>query len=57
LDFIIPLPPLRLRPNHFAFAEMNTGVKALMEMTHVSHVLHTYRTVKDAEAALAQLVG
>ncbi|HWZ53335.1 MAG TPA: STAS domain-containing protein [Candidatus Acidoferrales bacterium] len=36
-----------------AFAGMNTQVKALMDMTHVSQLFKAYPTVKDAEAALA----
>lgn len=35
-----------------AFAGMNTQVKALLDMTHVSELFKTYPTVKDAEAAL-----
>jgi anti-sigma B factor antagonist len=37
-----------------AFADMNTQVKALVEMTHVDRVLNPYETVQDAEEALAQ---
>jgi anti-sigma B factor antagonist len=40
-----------------AFAGMNTQVKALADMTQLSQLFHTYPTVKDAEAALAQMVG
>jgi hypothetical protein len=36
---------------------MNIQVKAQMDMTRVSHVFHTYRTLKDVEATLAQMVG
>jgi anti-sigma B factor antagonist len=38
-----------------AFAGMNTQVKALTEMTHVSQLFHSYPTVKDAEAALSKV--
>jgi anti-sigma B factor antagonist len=40
-----------------AFAGMNTQVKALTDMTNVSQLFHTYPTVKDAETALARVVG
>lgn len=36
-----------------AFAEMNTQVKALMDMTHVSQLFQSYSTVRDAEAGLS----
>lgn len=35
-----------------AFAGMNTQVKALLDMTHVSQLFKAYPTIKDAEAAL-----
>jgi len=38
-----------------AFAGMNTQVKALADMTHVSQLFHNYPTVKDAEAALSKV--
>ena len=38
-----------------AFAGMNTQVKALTDMTHVSQLFHSYPTVKDAEAALSKV--
>jgi anti-anti-sigma factor len=34
------------------FAQMNTQVKALVEMTHVDQLLKAYPTIKDAEAGL-----
>jgi anti-sigma B factor antagonist len=40
-----------------AFAGLNKQVKALADMTHVSQLFQTYPTVKDAEAALAPVVG
>ena len=36
-----------------AVAGMNTQVKALIEMTHVSKLFQSYATIKDAEAALS----
>jgi anti-sigma B factor antagonist len=36
-----------------AFACMNERVKALLAMTHVSHLFQPYATVEDAERALA----
>lgn len=36
-----------------AFSGMNTQVKALIEMTHVSQLFKNYPTIKDAEIALA----
>jgi len=36
-----------------AFVAMNTQVKALIEMTHVSKLFKSYPTIKDAEAALS----
>jgi anti-sigma B factor antagonist len=36
-----------------AFAGMNTQVKALVEMTHVSQLFHPYATVEDADRELA----
>ncbi|HXW62841.1 MAG TPA: STAS domain-containing protein [Candidatus Acidoferrales bacterium] len=35
-----------------AFAALNKQAKVLVDMTHVSHILHTYDTVKEAEAAV-----
>ena len=35
------------------FAAMNTQVKALLDMTHVSHFFTTYPTIHDAEAAVS----
>jgi anti-sigma B factor antagonist len=34
------------------FAQMNTQVKALVEMTHVDQLLKAYPTIKEAEAGL-----
>jgi anti-sigma B factor antagonist len=36
-----------------AFAAMNTQVEALIDMTHVSQLLRTYSTIKDAEAGIS----
>jgi len=36
-----------------AFVAMNTQVKALLDMTHVSKLFRSYPTIKDAEAALS----
>ena len=36
-----------------AFSGMNTQVKALIDMTHVSKLFQSYPTIKDAEAALS----
>ena len=36
-----------------AFVAMNTQVKALIEMTHVSKLFKSYPTIKDADAALS----
>lgn len=36
-----------------AFAGLNKQAKVLVDMTHVSHILHTYDTVKEAEAAIS----
>jgi len=36
-----------------AFVAMNTQVKALLDMTHVSKLFKSYPTIKDAEAALS----
>jgi len=36
-----------------AFAAMNSQVKALLEMTHVSQFFNTYPTIHDAEAAVS----
>jgi anti-sigma B factor antagonist len=36
-----------------AFSGMNTQVKALIDMTHVSKLFKSYPTIKDAEAALS----
>jgi anti-sigma B factor antagonist len=36
-----------------AFVAMNTQVKALIDMTHVSKLFRSYPTIKDAEAALS----
>ena len=36
-----------------AFAAMNEQARALIEMTHVNQLFHTYDTVQDAEAAVA----
>jgi anti-sigma B factor antagonist len=36
-----------------AFSGMNTQVKALIEMTHVSKLFQNYPTIKEAEAALS----
>ena len=36
-----------------AFSGMNTQVKALIDMTHVSKLFQNYPTIKDAEAALS----
>lgn len=38
-----------------AFAGMNSQVKALADMTHVSQLFHSYPTVKDAEAAFSKV--
>jgi hypothetical protein len=38
-----------------AFAGMNTQVKALADMTHVSQIFNSYATVRDAEAALSKV--
>jgi len=35
-----------------AFAAMNTQARALIDMTHINQVFHTYDTIQDAEAAL-----
>ncbi len=35
------------------FAGLNKQAKVLVDMTHVSHILHTYDTVKEAEAAVS----
>jgi len=35
-----------------AYAEMNTQVKTLIDMTHVSQIIKSYPTIKEAEAAL-----
>jgi len=35
-----------------AFASMNEQARALIEMTHISQVFHTYDTIQDAEAAV-----
>jgi len=35
-----------------AYAEMNTQVKALIDMTHVSQIIKSYPTIKEAEAGL-----
>ncbi|HXX44017.1 MAG TPA: STAS domain-containing protein [Candidatus Acidoferrales bacterium] len=35
-----------------AFAAMNEQARALIEMTHISQVFHTYDTIQDAEAAV-----
>jgi len=36
-----------------AFAALNKQAKVLIDMTHVSHILNTYETVKEAEAAVS----
>jgi len=36
-----------------AFAAMNTQVKALLDMTHVSQFFSTYPTIHDAETAVS----
>ena len=36
-----------------AFVGMNTQVKALLDMTHVSQFLKNYSTIQDAEAAIS----
>jgi anti-sigma B factor antagonist len=36
-----------------AFSGMNTQVRALIDMTHVSKLFKSYPTIKDAEAALS----
>lgn len=36
-----------------AFAAMNEQARALIEMTHVNQLFHTYDSVQDAEAAVA----
>ena len=36
-----------------AFAAMNTQVKALLDMTHVSQFFNTYPTIHDAETAVS----
>ncbi len=35
-----------------AFAAMNDQARALIDMTHINQVFHTYDTVQDAEAAV-----
>ena len=35
-----------------AYAQMNTQVKALIDMTHVSQIIKSYPTIKEAEAGL-----
>jgi anti-sigma B factor antagonist len=36
-----------------AFSGMNTQVRALIDMTHVSKLFKSYASIKDAEAALS----
>jgi anti-sigma B factor antagonist len=36
-----------------AFSGMNTQVRALIDMTHVSKLFKSYATIKDADAALS----
>jgi len=36
-----------------AFAGLNKQAKVLVDMTHVSNILHTYDTLKEAEAAVS----
>jgi anti-sigma B factor antagonist len=35
-----------------AFAAMNDQARALIDMTHINQVFHTYDTIQDAEAAV-----
>jgi len=36
-----------------AFAGLNKQAKVLVDMTHVSNILHTYDSLKEAEAAVS----
>jgi len=36
-----------------AFAGLNKQAKVLVDMTHVSNILHTYDTLQEAEAAVS----